>query len=60
MVTKAIEYPVDQESIVQTYCIACRLLQGELRGREGTDCIECYSVLRSGMVDVATIERYKK
>lgn len=59
MENKAIPYPVEEEKIIQEYCITCRLRQGGFRGHEGTDCLDCYSVLRNGMVDVANIERYK-
>jgi hypothetical protein len=54
------KYPVSEETIVQEYCIGCRLRQGGYRDRrEAEDCLDCYITLREGMMPVDTLERYK-
>jgi hypothetical protein len=55
----AMPYPISEETIVQDYCMGCRLRQVASNDQERRDCTDCYTTLRNGMEDVGTIERYK-
>lgn len=54
------KYVIDQDVIIQDYCMECMLLAGGVNPRQRNDCVECYSSLRMGMEQVDITQKYKR
>jgi hypothetical protein len=54
------KYILDEDEIINKYCIECVLLAGGMNPRQRNDCYECFNSLRIGQERVDITIRYKR